>query len=209
MQKIIYLYVFDTMADWEPSYVLPELHSGRYFNDKTCKFDIKTISLAKNPITTMGGIKILPDLTIKEVRIEKAGLLILPGGDTWQDPLHAPIFEYVSRFLQQNILVAAICGATAALAAHGFLDNRKHTSNDLGYLKAICPSYKSDAHYLQQPAVMDKNLITASGLAPLDFAHMILKALEVFHPETLEAWYQLYKTQDASYFYALMGSLQK
>jgi len=31
MRKIAYLYIFDTLADWEPGYVIAELHSGRYF----------------------------------------------------------------------------------------------------------------------------------------------------------------------------------
>lgn len=31
MYKTVYLYVLDTMADWEAGYVIAELHSGRYF----------------------------------------------------------------------------------------------------------------------------------------------------------------------------------
>lgn len=207
MRKIAYLYVFDTMADWEPSYVIAELHSGRYFKDKTLQYDVKTVSISREPITTMGGVKILPDLTIDDLMPHEAGILILPGGETWLEPLHAPVFNSVSQFLNSHIPVAAICGATIGLAAQGFLNHCQHTSNDRGYLKAICPTYIGESFYLHQPAVIDGNLITASGVAPLDFAYTILNKLEVFLPATLEAWYKLYQTHEASYFLALMASL--
>jgi putative intracellular protease/amidase len=207
MRKVAYLYVFDTMADWEPGYVIAELHSGRYFKDRTLNYDVKTVSVTPEPITTMGGLTILPDMTIDQVSVHDAGVLILPGGDTWLDARHDPVFNLVSALLQAHIPVAAICGATFGLAARGFLNDRRHTSNDRDYLKAICPPYEGEAHYLYQPAVVDGDLITATGIAPLDFAHAILDKLEVFHPETLEAWYQLYQTKEARYFFALMASL--
>jgi hypothetical protein len=44
-------------------------------------------------------MKILPDLTIHELTTHDAGLLILPGGDTWHEPLHTPLFAKVHEFL--------------------------------------------------------------------------------------------------------------
>jgi putative intracellular protease/amidase len=207
MKKIAYLYVFDTMADWEPSYAIAELHSGRFFKADTVRYEVKTIGGSQSPVRTMGGVKVVPDLSIQEMTESGAGVLILPGGDTWLEPCHKPIFQIVEAFLHAKIPVAAICGATLGLAAHGFLNTRRHTSNDLGYLKAMCPDYQGESQYLNQPAVLDGDLITASGLAPLDFAYMILKKLDVFLPATLEAWYKLYQTHDAQYFGALMASL--
>ena len=209
MKKIAYLYVFDTLADWEPAYVTAELQSGQCFKDKTLKYEVQTVSVTTDPVRTMGGLKILPDLTLSEFNIYGAGLLILPGGFTWTEPFHAPVFEKVTACLDAHVPVAAICGATVALAANGFLDHRKHTSNDLGYLKATCPNYKGEALYQQIPAATDGDLITAAGVAPLEFSYEILKRLDVFLPETLDAWYKLYKTQSAEYFFALMNSLPK
>ena len=209
MRKLAYLYVSDTMADWEPGYITSELHSGRYFKETVVKYEVKTAGLTTDPITTMGGVKILPDLTIQELAIHETGVLILPGGDTWLEPFHAPVFARVQKFLDNHIPVAAICGATFGLAANGFLDHRKHTSNDLEYVKAICPTYRGEAFYQQQPVVVDGDLITASGVAALDFAYAVLKKLDVFLPTTLEAWYNLYQTHDAEYFFALMNSLPR
>jgi putative intracellular protease/amidase len=197
------------LADWEPAYVLTELYSGRYFKDRGLKYDIKTVGLNKNPVTTMGGVKILPDLTVADIVTEDAGLLVLPGGNTWLDPVHAPIFPIVEAFLEKNILVAAICGATFGLAANGLLDDRAHTSNDLGYLKMCVPTYKGGARYVHEPAVFDRDLITASGFAPLEFTREILKKLDVMAPATLDSWYHLYRTHEAIHFFALMESLPK
>ena len=197
------------MADWEPAYVIAELHSGRYFKNKQLKFEVTTVSVTKDPIVTMGGVKILPDLTISEMLSQDAALLILPGGNTWMEPFHAPIFTAVREFLDAKIPVAAICGATIGLAANGLLDNCHHTSNDLYYLKACCPSYKGEALYIQKPAVTDGEMITASGVAPLEFTCEVLKKLDVFSQATLDAWYKLYQTHEATYFFALMESLPK
>ncbi len=208
MKKIAYLYVFDTLADWEAGYILAELHSNRFFKKTAPRYEVRTLALSLAPITTMGGLKITPDIAISEVAESDAGILILPGGETWLEPFHDPLFEKVRAFLDASIPVAAICGATAGLAARGFLDACTHTSNDLGYLKAVCPAYGGEAHYsLSRPVATESNLITASGLAPLDFAQAILKKLDVFHDATLEAWYKLHQTGDAQYFYALAESL--
>lgn len=203
--RTIYLYVCDTMADWEIGYLTAELNTGRYFKKGLSPCKIVTVGIDVVPVTTMGGLKILPDISVAECDLKSADALILPGGDTWLEAIHEPIIKKVEQGIKENMIVAAICGATMGLAKHGFLDSRPHTSNDLGYLKMVCPDYKGEAYYKNEPAVTDGNLITATGVAPLEFTLEVLKALEVFSPETLEAWYQLYKTHKPEYFYALMS----
>lgn len=206
--KVAYLYVFDTMADWEIGYLTAELNSGRYYKKGLKLLKIITVGTKKTPIITMGGLKILPDIDLEELRIENAVSLILPGGDTWTEAVHDPILSIAEQCLQKGILVAAICGATFGLAGKGLLDSRCHTSNDLEYLKYICPNYKGEQAYRQEAVVTVGNLITASGIAPLEFALQVLTALEVFSDKTLEAWYHLYSTHEAKHFYELMNSIQ-
>ena len=71
-----------------------------------------------------------------------------------------------------------------------------------------CPEYSGEALYLDQPAVTDGNLITATGLAPIEFSYEVFKKINIMNPETLEAWYQLNKIRDVKYFHALMNSLK-
>lgn len=204
----IYLYLLNTLADWEVGYIIAEINSKRYL-DSSKKEDVSLIKLGadREPIQTMGGMTITPETTLDEAEFNRGDMLILPGGETWMDASNQKVIELVPELLEQGVTVAAICGATIALANSGLLDDRPHTSNDIEVLKMFCPNYAGTEHYRNQPALTEGNLITASGLAPLEFTYEILKQGELMKSETLEAWYQLYKTGESQYFHALMGSL--
>ncbi|MDA7025096.1 glutamine amidotransferase [Bacillus sp. CLL-7-23] len=206
--KKVYLYVFDTMSDWEIGYLIAELNSGRYFKKDLAPLEVVTVGVDNNPVTTMGGLKIIPSISIDDCILERDDVFILPGGNTWMEAIHEPILKKVSKSLKEGTVVAAICGATMALAKKGLLDSRRHTSNNLDYLKMVCPDYLGEKYYQMEPAVTDGNLVTASGIAPLEFTMQVLKILEVFAPETLHAWFNLYQTQDQKYFFELMNSLE-
>ncbi|MFP4975986.1 type 1 glutamine amidotransferase family protein [Paenibacillus sp. CN-4] len=208
MNNTVYLYVFDTMSDWEIGYLAAELNSGRYFRQGLAPAKIVTVGIEKTPVTTMGGLKIIPDIKVDECSIKSVDALILPGGNTWTEAIHAPILKIAEMCLNEGIVVGAICGATFGLAQAGLLDSRWHTSNDLAYLKTICHSYMGEEYYKVESAVTDGKLITASGVAPLEFSVQVLKALDVFSSTTLDAWYRLNKTQEPKYFYELMTSIQ-
>ena len=173
-----YLYVLDTLSDWEIGFITAELTSKRFFaKNKTLIF--AKIGNTLEPITTMGGMIISPDNDIRDVEFQEGDLLILPGADTWMDNKNKKILEIVSSVINQNVIVAAICGATAALAQKGLLNNRKHTSNDKDFLKMVCPDYTGSSNYINKPAVVDDNLITASGLAPVEFSYEVFKKLNI------------------------------
>ncbi|MBY2477209.1 glutamine amidotransferase [Clostridioides difficile] len=200
----VYMYVFDTMSDWEVGYLTAELNTGRYFKKGLKPLKVITVGVDKNPIITMGGLKVLPEITIDELNIESNDLLILPGGNTWMSMGHEKILEKSKEALEQGSIVAAICGATLGLAKTGLLDFRNHTSNDLEFLKMVIPSYSGEKYYKMESAVNDENLITASGISPLEFTVQVLKVLDVFKEEALSSWLNLYKTHNSKYFFELM-----
>lgn len=206
-KKVIYVYILNTLADWELGFITSELKTGRFFKKGIAPYTIKTFALTKEPVLTMGGLHIVPDLTVNEVTDENAALMLLPGSDIWLEPGQNSILKKAKDFLSNEVLVAAICGATLALGKAGVLDSYMHTSNDLNFLKSVCPKYKGEAKYCKQDVVIDNNLITASGVAPLEFAYHIIKKLDVFSNDTLEAWYGLYHTHDPQYYFKLMQSL--
>ncbi|MFJ7646877.1 type 1 glutamine amidotransferase family protein [Lysinibacillus sp. NPDC097279] len=205
--KKVFLYVFNTMSDWEYGYLIAELNSGRYFKKDLPPLKVITVGANKEMITTMGGLSIKPDISLDECILESKDLLILSGGTTWSEEIHQPILERVGQALKFGTIVAAICGATEALANMGYLDSRKHTSSDLEYIKMVCPNYKGEKYYEMRPAVSGENLITASGVAPLEFTMEVLKKLDVFAPDTLHSWYNLNKTHKPEYFFQLMNSI--
>jgi putative intracellular protease/amidase len=202
----VYMYVLDTLADWEPVYILSELHSARGFKKGLEPFKVLTFGLTRQRVVTMGGITILPDLAIDEVSISDAALLLLPGAETWMEPMHKLVIEKTKEFLQENITVAAICGAAEALAKAGILNDYRHTGNSLKAFNEF-QHYKGEKKFIDKPAVTDRNLITAPGVAPLEFAFEVLKKLDVFTPTVLENWYYYYKTQDPKYLANLFKEL--
>lgn len=206
--RTLFLYIQDTLSDWEYGYVLAELHNGRFLKDSSHRYDILFCGRTMAPVTTMGGIPIVPDTLIADIRPSAGDLLLLPGADTWLEPDHGPVIAKVREILDNgSATVASICGATLALADAGLLDTRPHTSNDLAALKMFCRNYHGEEFYRNEPAVTDGGLITASGLAPVDFAYHIFRAMDVMAPPVLEAWYNLNTTRKPEYFFALMESL--
>lgn len=203
----VYLYVFDTMSDWEVGYLTAELNTGRYFKNGLEPLKVTTVGPNKQPVMTMGGLRLMPDISVDACILEINDVLILPGGETWLGGLHEPIVSKASRGLKDGTIVAAICGATAALAKEGLLDSRRHTSNDLEYVKMVCPEYRGEPYYEHVPAVTDANLVTASGLAPLEFAMHMLKLLNVCKPDTLQGWYKLNQTKKPEDYYEFMHTM--
>ena len=199
-----FLYIQDTLADWEPAHVLAELHSGNYLKDPLLSHKVVLCGRTPDTITTMGGLHLKPDMPVADINPGAGDLLLLPGATSWLAPEQAPVITKVREVLKSDAVVAAICGATMALANDGILDSRPHTSNDLAALRMLCAGYHGDNYYVNEPAVTHGNLITASGVAPIEFAYHILRRLNVMEEEALAAWYGLYSTRKPEFFYALM-----
>jgi putative intracellular protease/amidase len=196
--QTVHLYVFAGLADWEPSFAVAGINNPR-FQLNPGSFRVATVGASSNPVITMGGICIQPDLTLADLNPTASAMLMLPGGDSWEHGVHDAVIEKAAEFLAVGIPVAAICAATLALARAGFLDNRLHTSNGPEYLRAT--GYRGRSLYRNIAAIADGNLITASGLAPVDFAYQVFGLLKIYSEPTLDAWYSMFKTGDASKFY--------
>ena len=61
--------------------------------------------------------------------------------------------------------------------------------------------------YQEALVANSEGLVTASGIAPLEFSYEVLKNLGVFSTKTLENWYGLYAHKEAKYWHGLMASL--
>jgi Putative intracellular protease/amidase len=203
----IYVYVPDTMADWEAGYVTSELHSGRFFKKDAPQVLLKTVGASKSPVHTMGGLTVVPDCLADDITAAGTSVLLLPGANTWNEARHDAILKKAEEFLSAGAVVGAICGATAALAGRGLLDRRPHTSNGPGFLEMFAPGYKGQCFYIDQPSVADENLITAGSTGGLLWARQIIERLSVFRADTLEAWYAYFSTGKPEHFCALMQTL--
>ncbi|WP_313381450.1 type 1 glutamine amidotransferase family protein [Proteiniphilum saccharofermentans] len=184
--KNICIFLFDGYSDWEIGYLAPEIAKNK-------EFEIRTFSLDGKSVRSAGNLQVLPDCSLNDIKIDEITMLILPGGYTWEDGKLDYIIPLVKLSQERKITIAAICGATIFLARNGFLDEVKHTSNDLDFLKMVAPNYKGEHLYQQEKAYSDKYIITANGTAPIEFAKEIFESISLYDSAGIEKWYQLFK----------------
>jgi putative intracellular protease/amidase len=142
----------------------------------------------------MGGVTVVPDCAIADVDPADVAILVLPGGDRWeQEPLEPELEALLTKLDAAGVPIAAICAATTAIARADLLRGRRHTSNGLEYLKQQVPAYAEAGGYVDAPAVRDRGLITASGLADVEFAREIMTELDVLSEDDRRYWTTLFR----------------
>ena len=172
-------------ADWEAASALAELR-------RTFGFSVKTLGLTSEIVVSMGGLTVIPDLPLSAFVPESAGALILPGGESWMNGEVPQVSEAVRAIVTLRRPVAAICAATLALAHAGLLDDRLHTSNGKSFIGKYVHEYRGQEFYRSSPAVCDRCVITANGLAPFAFAARIFRALAPERERDIETYEELY-----------------
>ncbi len=199
--QTVHLFVFNSLADWEASYAIAGINSpatpaaaGRY--------QVRTVGITHAPVTTMGGVRILPELALEELDPADSALFVLPGGTRWDAGELTEVMPTVARFVAARAPIAAICGATSGLARAGFLDRVRHTSNAAVYLQAT--GYAGASLYQEASVVEDGGIITAGATGALEFAAQIFRRLDLYSEEVTESWYQLFKTGDPVHMARLM-----
>jgi len=180
--------VVEGFADWEPAHALAELRRAGGYR-------VETVALSDAPVQSMGGVNVLPSKRISEVNASDVAAFILPGGDRWQEaPIEPELSSLLEKLDTNGVPIAAICAATVAITRMGLLRGRRHTSNGLPYLRKYAPNYTDAEHYVDAPAVRDRKLITASGLASVEFARELFEELEVMPAGTRALWAQVFRT---------------
>jgi putative intracellular protease/amidase len=186
--RSILLYVFDGFADWEPAHAVAELR-------REGGFRVEVVAARAEPVVSMGGLRVLPSSTVEEVAPATVAAVILPGGDRWGQPPDEPALRALLGELDaRNVPIAAICGATLAVARWGLIRGRRHTSNSLEFLRTEVATYDESANYVDEPAVRDRHLITASGLADVEFARELFEELGVMTPGDRVLWTQAFRS---------------
>ena len=164
------LLVFDGYADWEPALALAELRRT---------FGVKTLALgfSRDPVRTMGGLCVTPDLSLDEFDPARAGLLIVPGGNALMGDVAPELHAILRDMAKRGNIVAGICAGVLPLARAGLLDTRAHTASGPEYLASNAPGYAGRERFTFAPCVSDQGVITATGVAPVAFAREIFLAV--------------------------------
>ncbi|MET8216556.1 DJ-1/PfpI family protein [Streptomyces hirsutus] len=199
-RRPVHLAVYDTYADWETGHTTAHLALAGY--------EVRTVAPTGAPVTSAGGLRVLPDLALGALRPEDSALLILTGARLWDegDDL-APFARTARAFLDAGVPVAAICGATAGLAREGLLDERAHTGAASFHLAAT--GYAGGARYVEADAVTDGGLVTAGPTEPVAFAREIFQLLGAYDEPAIDAWYRLFHDSDPRAYAELEEALSR
>jgi putative intracellular protease/amidase len=195
-----YVAVYETLADWEIGYLVVELRTGRFTG---VPWRVVTVGESLDPVVTMGGMRVVPEVTIGEVEPADGDLLVLAGSGEWDAGGGEAFAKLAGRFLDDGVPVAAICGATAGLARAGLLDERDHTSAAKEYLQAT--GYQGSGRYVDERAVIGGDLITAGPDSPVQFARAVLERLGLADERKLEAYEGVFHRADPAAYATLMG----
>jgi putative intracellular protease/amidase len=199
----VHVAVFDTLADWEIGYATAHIRRDEW-QRQPGRYSVVTVGPTRDQVTTMGGLRITPDIALADLRPRDSAMLILAGGDGWAKDSMAGFRAAARRFMAAGVPVAAICGATYGLALEGLLDDRAHTSNTPEYL--AYSGYAGGGRYVAEPAVTDRDLITASATAPVHFALAIFGRLGLYEPGVAASWFKLYGDRDPAGYFELMSA---
>ncbi len=202
--KTVHLALYDQLADWEFGYAAARINSPD-FQKNPGSHRIRTVGLTSDPITTMGGVRMLPDVVLADVGPAESAMLILPGGDSWGGGGNAEFGVAARRWLDAGVPVAAICGAVVGLAAEGLLNDRVHTGNALEELQSVS-GYGGAEFFRPERAVRAGGLVTAGAASALQFAREVLAELDLYEPAVLDAWYGLFDTADPEWFGKLVAA---
>lgn len=183
----VVLYAFDTMADWEYAYITTVLQMEARGGDD--RYRLVVAGAGTEPVTTLGGLRVLPETTLDDLDESDVDLLLLPGGNTWLDGEHSAALALAGRLLDSNRQVAGICGATRALARAGLLEHRAHVVD----ADADEPDYPGRSARVHASIAHDGPLITAIGEAPLEFSRAVFMALDLDDQAGIDTWYASFK----------------
>lgn len=84
MKKEILFVLLKDFADWEGAYIAPNLNAGVEPGSES-KYIVKTVSVRKEPVVSIGGFKVLPGYGINDIpadcrdRINRWHELVHPG----------------------------------------------------------------------------------------------------------------------------------
>ena len=188
MKKCILFVILEQYADWEAAY----LSSALYMLGMG-KYEVKTVSLTKEQVTSIGGFRVLPDYDVNSIPTNYEALILI-GGMAWRNVEARMVKTLVDNCLEGGKVLGGICDASAYLGAVGALNEVCHTSNDLNDMKQWAgKEYTGEKKYITRQAVRDKNVITANGTASLEFAREVMLALEAAPEKAITEWYDFHK----------------
>lgn len=187
--EILYVLLPD-FASHEMVYLMEAISSDEAQLKPDPKYINKIAAPSMEPVTAIGGFRVLPDYSFEDMPDEYAALVLI-GGYGWLTPVADKVVPIVRKALDNGMIVGAICNGASFMAKHGFLNGVRHTGNGLEQLKSWgTGNYTNADGYIHEQAVSDGGIVTANGSGALEFTKELLLLLENDTPERIEMYYQ-------------------
>ena len=142
---------------------------------RRAEINIKTVCIKNKMVKGVHGISVEADISLSEVDINAAQMIILPGGMPGTNNLKSskPLENIIKSAFEKEIYISAICAAPLILGDLGLLKGKK----------AICyPGYEKhlEGALIQTELVcVDDKIITAKGAGvSIPFALKIVEVLK-------------------------------
>ncbi len=184
--KEVLLVLLNEYADWESAFLAAGLRSGG-------RYVPRVVGPTREAVVSIGGFRTLPDYDFATLPEEYAALVLI-GGTGWQSAEAERVAELAQRARERGKIVGGICNGASFLAAHGFLNEVRHTGNTVEQLKLWGEErYTNEAGFVERQAVADGGIVTANGTGYLEFSRELLLLLEADASERIEADYAFQK----------------
>ena len=190
--EILYVLLSD-FASHEMVYLMEAISSDEAQLKPNPKYVNKIVAPTMEPVTAIGGFKVLPDYSFDNMPDDYAALILI-GGYGWCTHVADEVVPVVRKALDSGKIVGAICNGASFMAKFGLLNNVRHTGNGIDQIKLWGgENYTNPEGYVHQQAVSDGRIVTANGSAALEFTKELLLLLENDTPERIEMYYQFNK----------------
>lgn len=197
--EILYVLLPD-FASHEMVYLMEAVSSDERQLKPAPKYVNKIVAPSLNPVTAIGGFRVLPDYSFGTMPRDYAALVLI-GGFGWLTTEAEAVVPVVQKAVADGRIVGAICNGASFMAKAGLLNSVKHTGNGLQQLKLWGgDSYTNPEGYIHAQAVSDNHIVTANGSGTLEFTRELLLLLENDTPERIEMYYQFNKQGFCSLF---------
>lgn len=174
------VFVFNEMTDFEVTFAthLLKTEGG---------FEIVTLSYDEDVVKGKTGFSYKPTTLISEISSKELDGLIIPGG--FYGDFRESLMGLIKDLNSEEKLLAGICGAgTVALAKANVLENKLYTTPATPWGDKHREVFGGEDpfnrnNFLLKRTVKDGNIITAQGVAFMDFALEICHLLGIFKTE--------------------------
>jgi len=144
-------------------------------------YNVTIASLSRDMAKGMLGAKVVPDITLDEVDVDRYNAVIFVGGSGAEVYFDDEVAHSIAKdAYEKNKVLGAICIAPSTLAKAGVLKNKRATVWSSVLVRKCVNILKANgAIYVNEDVVVDGRIVTANGPGAAEkFGNEIVKLLK-------------------------------